>query len=160
MDITNNPKLIKPMIIAMVLVILVVAILIADIRQAKVGINGEVVKSAQYTQYKKALTCTVINSTSKLTAWLPPTMVFSVENLDTELISMKFPELNGLDIPMHKIYDSAAYVTLEYLEKTGNTQVVNIDKDTGIFVRTITGILSGPNNVRSNYAIAQKGRCE
>lgn len=54
-----------------------------------------------------------------------------------------------------KQYEDEKYVTLQ-TESSWNSDVLGLDKRTGTFVRTLSGIQGG----KMQYAVAQKGRCK
>ena len=126
------------------------------------GFHGKTVKPVDNFQYKDALTCTIIHTTyndPKILGISLPWLEykkFTLTGLNTDN-----PQLlvdGEKRVGYAKDYEGNTHLTLSLDPQSWNTDVISLMKNTGSFVRTITGLQAG--DAKFHYAVAQKGRCE
>lgn len=127
--------------------------------------SSRTVKSATDYQYKDNLTCTIVYSTNKsgIKGFNPinltPNEDFSTFTLQG--LNSDSPEMLVGGSKWHslkKYFENNEILTVQSDLPSWNTDTINLMKNTGTFIRTISDIKVGFPDFQ--YAIAQKGRCE
>lgn len=147
---------------AIVAVVLIVLIASAFYFYPVVAVSLRTIKPVFGFQYKNTLTCTIIYSTNKSAMQginLLPSInftTFTLQGLDTETPQIL---VDGKSLGnWQKVYNGDTYLTIQSTPTSWNMDTIGLMKDTGTFIRTISGLQAG--DVKFHYAIAQKGRCE
>ena len=116
--------------------------------------------------YKNSITCTIVYSSNQLGFGLDhgiidhlPTInftTFTLTGLETDNPKLL---VNGEQrASFKKQFNDYSHLTLILDSQSWETENISLMKNTGSFVRTITGIQAG--EAKWHYAVAQKGRCE
>lgn len=78
---------------------------------------------------------------------------FAISNIDTD--EVRVISEKGGSTPMKTIFDSNDLVTLQLVASgTGSVDTIHLDKKTGIFIRTQSGMFMGP------HIVTMAGNCK
>ena len=112
-------------------------------------------------EYKDNLTCTIIYSTHKEGISFMKMPWYEYDEFTLTELNTDNPQLlvNGeIKNIYQKNYEGGNHLTLGSDPSSWSTDSISLMKNTGSFVRTMTGIQAG--SWKFHYAVAQKGRCE
>lgn len=112
-------------------------------------------------EYKDTLTCTIIYNTHKGSMSFMKMPWYDYDTFTLTDLNTDNPKLlvNGEQKNRYaKDYEGKNHLTLSTDPPHFSTDNISLMKNTGSFVRTITGSQAG--SWKFHYAIAQKGRCE
>ena len=126
------------------------------------GFHGKTVKPVDNFQYQDIVTCTIIYTTYNRTGTLGISLPWlEYKKFTMTGLNMDNPQLlvdGEKRVEYVKDYEDDTHLILSMDPQSWNTDVISLMKNTGSFVRTITGLQAG--DPKFHYAIAQKGRCE
>jgi len=127
--------------------------------------SSRTVKSASNYQYKDNLTCTIVYSTNKagIKGFNPINLTpnedfstFTLQGLNSDSPEMLVGGSKWQSLK--KDFENNEILTVQVDPPSWNTDTINLMKNTGTFIRTISNMQVGFPDFQ--YAIAQKGRCE
>jgi len=141
---------------------LIAVIFFIFIYPAITGFNEKTVEPISGFTYKDNLTCSIVYTTYNKPImsgislpWLEYEE-FTLTGLDTGNPQLLVDGEKKVDYV--KDHEGNTHITLSMDPKSWNTDNISLMKNTGTFVRTITGIQA--DDAKFHYAVAQKGRCQ
>ncbi|MCH7492960.1 hypothetical protein IID19_05265 [Patescibacteria group bacterium] len=159
-----NFKIRWSVIIPSIIVVIALIILVAGTFYfyPVVAVSIKSVKPVANFQYKDTLTCTTVYTTYRQ----PGMFGIKLPWLEYDKFTLKGLNADTLQVVVdgkslgnwQKVYDGDIYLTIQRTPASWNMDTIGLMKDTGAFVRTISGLQAG--DVKFHYVIAQKGRCQ